>query len=218
MSRWIEIVFDFRLQNRHVPVMFSLPLFFALATGYLLGSLPFGLIIARLFGHMDIRQIGSGNIGATNVLRTGRYDLAVATLLLDSFKAGLAVYLGTQLWSPPYGLYAGIGAIIGHCFCIWLQFRGGKGVACFFGILIVAAWPIALCAAGVWLITAALSRYASLAALFSGTFTPIIAYATGHYNISWMAGVAALIIFIRHKDNIKRLITGEEPLLGPKHG
>jgi glycerol-3-phosphate acyltransferase PlsY len=183
--------------------------------GYALGSVPFGLVITRLAGLGDIRTIGSGNIGATNVLRTGRRDLAALTLLLDAGKAGLAFFIGALVfgWGP--GLAAGAAAFFGHCFPIWLGFRGGKGVATFVGLLLAAMWPVGLLFAAVWLATAGVFRRSSLAALTATALTPVFAGLTGYGwpAIATTAGLGCLI-FYRHAANIDRLLKGEEPKFG----
>ncbi len=188
----------------------------ALGAGYILGSLPFGLLIARLFGQGDIRTIGSGNIGATNVLRTGRKDLAALTLLLDAGKAAAAALIIQHFIGHPYGLIAGVAALLGHCFPIWLRFKGGKGVATFFGCLLATAWPIGLLAAAIWLAMAAMFRMSSLAALWATGTSPLVALYMGRYDIAIMAAVLAVIIFIRHIDNIKRILAGTESKIGNK--
>jgi len=196
--------------------MFSLPILYALIGGYLLGSIPFGLLIARASGQGDIRKIGSGNIGATNVLRTGRKDIALITLILDAAKAGVAVLLFNHVFGTPIGLFAGVAALIGHCFPVWLGFKGGKGVATFFGCLFATAWPIGLIAGGIWLVCAFLTRISSLSALAAAGTAPLIAFFMGYRNIAIMATVLAVIIYIRHKDNIGRILRGEESKIGKK--
>lgn len=188
----------------------------AIAGGYLLGSLPFGLFISRLFGQGDIRDIGSGNIGATNVLRTGRKDLALLTLMFDAGKAGVAALLANYFLGEPFGLIAGAFALLGHCFPVWLKFKGGKGVATFFGGLLASAWPVGLSAMGVWLLVAIMFRMSSLAALFAAGFAPIIAILFGKYDVAVMAAGLAVIIFIRHNDNISRIVKGQETKIGQK--
>lgn len=189
---------------------------YALSAGYLLGSVPFGFLISKLFGQGDIRTIGSGNIGATNVLRTGRKDLAALTLLLDGGKAAAAALIIEHFFGTPYSLMAGAAALLGHCFPIWLKFKGGKGVATFFGCLLATAWPIGLIAAAIWLLTAALLRMSSMAALWAAGTAPLIALYTGRQNIAIMAAFLALVIFIRHADNIKRIAAGKESKIGSK--
>lgn len=196
--------------------MFQFDVLFSLLGGYLLGSIPFGLLLAHLFGQGDIRQIGSGNIGATNVLRTGRRDLAFATLFLDAAKAGVAALIFTQIFNPIAGLVAGTAALIGHCFPIWLRFKGGKGVATFFGVLLATAWPVGLSAAIVWLVCAALTRLSSLSALVAAILTPVMAYLSGYTSVALMSIVLAIVIFIRHKDNIGRILDGTESRIGSK--
>ena len=196
--------------------MFSLPTLYALIGGYVLGSIPFGLLIARATGQGDIRKIGSGNIGATNVLRTGRKDIALITLLLDAAKAGIAALIFSHLFGHPIGLFAAVAALIGHCFPIWLKFKGGKGVATFFGALLATAWPIGLIAAALWLATAFISRISSLAALTAAACTPLVALFMGRIDIATMAAVMAVIIYIRHGENIGRILKGTESRIGKK--
>lgn len=194
-------------------------LYFAAALGgYLLGSIPFGLLITRVAGLGDIRQIGSGNIGATNVLRTGRKDLAFATLLADSFKAGLAVLLLIYLSGDRnVGLIAGACAFLGHCYPIWLGFNGGKGVATYAGLLVFAS-PLALAiGAPIWLGLFALTRISSLAALTAAAIVPVGAYLLGETQFA--AGVLlalSILVFWTHRENIKRLLRGTEPKFGSK--
>ena len=196
--------------------MFSMPILYALIGGYLLGSIPFGLLIARATGQGDIRKIGSGNIGATNVLRTGRKDIAFITLLLDAGKAGIATLIFNHFFGAPIGLFAGAAALIGHCFPIWLKFKGGKGVATFFGGLLATAWPIGLIAGAIWLACAFLTRISSLSALAAAGSAPLIALLMGYPNVAIMAVVMALIIYIRHAENIGRIIKGTESRIGKK--
>lgn len=192
--------------------------FIAAFAGYLLGSIPFGLLITRLAGLGDIRQIGSGNIGATNVLRTGRKDLAFATLLLDSFKAGIAVLLIASISGERnVGLVAGAFAFVGHCYPIWLGFKGGKGVATYAGLLVFAS-PLALAVgAPIWLILFALTRISSLAALTAAAVVPLGAYLLGETQFATflLLGLSVLV-FWTHRENIKRLLSGTEPKFGSK--
>jgi glycerol-3-phosphate acyltransferase PlsY len=190
--------------------------------GYLLGSVPFGLVLTRAAGLGDIRQIGSGNIGATNVLRTGRKDLALATLLLDAGKAGIALILarmfaGASPYATEVGLVAGAAAFIGHCFPVWLGFKGGKGVATFFGVLFAGIWPIGVIAGITWLAIATIFRYSSLAALLAAAISPLAAMIAG---FSWsevvFTVVLGVLIFWRHSANIARLRAGTEPRIGDK--
>jgi len=196
--------------------MFSLHILYALIGGYLLGSIPFGLLIARAMGQGDIRDIGSGSIGATNVLRTGRKDIAFITLLLDAGKAGIAALIFNHFFGSPIGLFAGAAALIGHCFPIWLRFKGGKGVATFFGALLATAWPICLIAGAIWLTCAFLSRISSLSGLAAAGSAPLIAFMMGYPNVAIMAAVMAVIIYIRHAENIGRIIKGTESRIGKK--
>ncbi|MCF6292432.1 MAG: glycerol-3-phosphate 1-O-acyltransferase PlsY [Robiginitomaculum sp.] len=193
--------------------------FLAATIGYFLGSIPFGVLLSRLAGLGDIRKIGSGNIGATNVLRTGRKDIALATVLLDGGKAAAAFYLAKILFPDPLAMaaiIAAIAALIGHCYPVWLNFRGGKGVATFFGGLLIASWPLGLITAAIWLLVALSMRISSLAALFAVNSAPAIALALGKPELAVFAGVMALIVSIRHFDNILRLMTGNEPKFGSK--
>jgi glycerol-3-phosphate acyltransferase PlsY len=188
----------------------------ALGIGYLLGSIPFGLILTRLAGAGDLRVIGSGNIGATNVLRTGRKDLAAATLVLDTLKATLAVALAAVLFDAPTALAAAAGAFFGHVYPVWLGFRGGKGVATFFGGLIGACWPAAIVFALVWLAIAGLTRYSSAAALAASLAAPLAALAMGDRAVAPVFGALAALLWIRHSANIGRLIAGTETKIGGK--
>jgi glycerol-3-phosphate acyltransferase PlsY len=186
------------------------------AGGYLIGSISFGLIVTRLAGVGDLRAIGSGNIGATNVLRTGRRDLALVTLLGDAGKGAAAVLLAGALVSPPAAAVAGGAAFVGHCFPVWLRFRGGKGVATFFGILLALAWPVGLIAGAIWVATAAISRFSSLAALTAAAAAPVILVALRRSTPERLVVLVAIaaLIFLRHHENIGRLLRGEEPRLG----
>ena len=192
--------------------------------GYLLGSIPFGVVITRAAGAGDVRNIGSGNIGATNVLRTGRKDLALATLLLDAGKGAVALLLARHLLnSEVAGAIAGGAAFLGHLFPVWLKFKGGKGVATFYGLLIAAAWPLGLMAGAVWLIAAFLFRYSSLAALISSATAPLIALLPltvvglpAPAPVLALAIFAAVLIWVRHHENIARLLKGQEPRIGAK--
>jgi glycerol-3-phosphate acyltransferase PlsY len=210
----------------------------AAATGYLLGSIPFGLVLTRLAGLGDIRAIGSGNIGATNVLRTGRKDLAAATLVLDAAKAGLAFLICWQTalailtaadqsgdayhaavrgTSYFIGLVGGAFAFIGHCYPVWLKFKGGKGVATFLGLLFAAAWQLGLAFGVIWLALAALIRMSSFAALVATLAIPFIAYFLGlHGDLPYVTGALAVLIWWRHRSNIKRIVDGTEPRIGQK--
>jgi glycerol-3-phosphate acyltransferase PlsY len=196
---------------------FSLQDFLALGLGYLLGSIPFGLILTRLAGTADLRSVGSGNIGATNVLRTGRKDLAAATLVLDALKATLAVALAARLFGGPMSPLAGAaGAFLGHLYPVWLRFRGGKGVATFLGGLIGAFWPGAIVFALVWLAVAASTRYSSAAALAGSLAAPLAALAMGENAVAAVFGALAALLWIKHSANIGRLIAGTETKIGGK--
>tara|TARA_R110002096_G_scaffold223314_3_gene412336 strand:+ start:1937 stop:2572 length:636 start_codon:yes stop_codon:yes gene_type:complete len=182
--------------------------------GYLLGSIPFGLVITKLAGLGDIRAIGSGNIGATNVLRTGRKDLALATLLLDAGKAGIAAAIFGYFLSTEAGLIAGAAAFIGHCFPVWLKFKGGKGVATFVGTVLVVSWPVGLAVIASWLITAAIFRMSSLGALVGALAAPIAALVIGRMDVAIMTGILTVLIYWLHRANIGRILRGEEPRIG----
>lgn len=210
--------------------------------GYLLGSIPFGLILTKLGGYGDIRSIGSGNIGATNVLRTGSKKLAIATLLLDGCKGAVAILIMTQIFLhlpncaaincigdcaclPPekynsfqsLPLITALFALLGHIFPVWLKFKGGKGVATGLGILLALSWPTGLAAAATWLITAFLSRISSLSALVAVSLSPVFAYAfSNDTQLSMLCAIMAIIIIAKHHTNIKRLLKGEEPKIGKK--
>ena len=184
--------------------------------GYLLGSIPFGLLLARLAGLGDIRGIGSGNIGATNVLRTGRKGLAAATLLLDGGKGAGAVLLA-GLWGPDLQLMAALGAVLGHIFPLWLRFRGGKGMATVLGVLLALAWQAGLAACATWLLVAGLLRYSSLATLLSVAAAPLYIWLfTRDLQLVELIAVLAALVWIRHRVNIVRLLKGAEPKIGGK--
>ncbi|TGQ17734.1 MULTISPECIES: glycerol-3-phosphate 1-O-acyltransferase PlsY [unclassified Mesorhizobium] len=187
----------------------------ALVFGYLLGSIPFGLLITRAAGLGDVRKIGSGNIGATNVLRTGNKGLAAATLLLDALK-GTAAALVAGHFSPDFGLAAGFGAFLGHLFPVWLGFKGGKGVATYLGVLLGLAWQGMLVFAVVWLAMAFLFRYSSLAALTAAFIVPVALYFISTPQIAGLFAVMSLIVIIKHHANISRLLAGTEGKIGAK--
>jgi glycerol-3-phosphate acyltransferase PlsY len=187
----------------------------ALVFGYLLGSIPFGLLITRAAGLGDVRKIGSGNIGATNVLRTGNRKLAALTLVLDALK-GTAAVLIAGLYAPEAALVAGFGAFLGHLFPVWLGFKGGKGVATYLGVLIGLAWQGALVFAVVWLLIALITRYSSLAALVAAVAVPIALYLLGHHAVAALFTIMSLIVIIKHRANISRLLAGTESRIGAK--
>ena len=209
-----------------------IPYLAAAVCGYLLGSIPFGLVITKMAGLGDIRAIGSGNIGATNVLRTGRKDLAAATLLLDAGKAGLAFWLcvwgvsgyGANTGATYYpgaiqsvGLIGGAFAFVGHCYPVWLKFTGGKGVATYVGLLLAGIWQVGLAFCAIWLITAALFRMSSFAALVATAAAPVIAYFLDPLGNGWIVmGALAALIYWRHRSNIQRILAGTEPRIGKK--
>jgi glycerol-3-phosphate acyltransferase PlsY len=188
----------------------------ALLFGYLCGSIPFGVVLTRLAGTPDIRTVGSGNIGATNVLRTGRKALAAATLLGDMLKGTVAVLAVMYLANHNLAMAAGLGAFLGHLFPVWLHFKGGKGVATYLGVLLALSWPAAVVFCLVWLAVAAVSRYSSLAALISGAATPATLLATSSGLEPVLFGVLTVILWVRHHDNIARLLAGTEGKIGQK--
>ncbi|RWP14293.1 MAG: glycerol-3-phosphate 1-O-acyltransferase PlsY [Mesorhizobium sp.] len=187
----------------------------ALVFGYLLGSIPFGLLLTRAAGLGDVRKIGSGNIGATNVLRTGNKGLAAATLLLDALK-GTAAALIAGHFAPDLAIWAGLGAFLGHLFPVWLGFKGGKGVATYLGVLIGLAWQVALIFAVAWLVMAFLFRYSSLAALTAAVIVPIALYVLSTPQNAALFVVMSIIVFIKHRENISRLLAGTEGKIGAK--
>jgi acyl phosphate:glycerol-3-phosphate acyltransferase len=188
----------------------------ALIIGYLLGSIPFGLILTRLAGTADLRSIGSGNIGATNVLRTGRKGLAAATLTCDMLKGTLAVLIAGYFGGPDAAMLAALGAFLGHLFPVWLKFKGGKGVAVYIGVLIGLFWPAAVLFCALWIVTAAISRYSSLSALIASLITPIFLWWLGHLALAALFAVLTLLLFYMHRANIARLQAGTEGRIGQK--
>lgn len=182
--------------------------------GYLLGSVPFGLVITKAAGLGDIRAIGSGNIGATNVLRTGRKDLALATLILDGGKGAIAVLIAYAVGWPAE--VAGAAAFLGHCYPVWLKFSGGKGVATFIGTLLALWFPAGVFACAIWLIVAFAFRFSSLAALGAAAASPLVLFSMSKPSFAIAAAFMAVLIFIRHHANIRRLTSGEEPKIGAK--
>ncbi|MCB2135904.1 MAG: glycerol-3-phosphate 1-O-acyltransferase PlsY [Rhodobacteraceae bacterium] len=194
----------------------ALALLVTAVLAYLLGSVPFGLVITRVFGLGDLRKIGSGNIGATNVLRTGNKPAALATLLLDSGKGAAAVLLARAVLAEDAAQLAGFAAFAGHLFPVWLGFKGGKGVATFLGTLLALAWPVGLAACATWAVTAAISRISSLSALVAAGLAAIWAGILGYGSIGLLTAVLATLIFYRHLPNIERLRAGTEPRIGKK--
>jgi acyl phosphate:glycerol-3-phosphate acyltransferase len=189
----------------------------ALVLGYLLGSIPFGLVLTKLTGGPDLRTIGSGNIGATNVLRTGNKGLAALTLLLDMLKGTLAVILaGLFLGGTDAAILAGLGAFLGHLFPVWLKFHGGKGVATYIGVLLGLFWPAALLFCGVWIVVAVISRYSSLSALVASLITPVFLRWSQHPSMALLFALLTVLLWIMHRENIKRLISGSEGKIGAK--
>ena len=201
------------------PINWSLALPYygmAFAFGYALGSIPFGLILTRLAGAPDIRTVGSGNIGATNVLRTGRRALAAATLACDVLKGAAAVWIMYWLWGRDLAIVAGVAAFLGHLFPVWLRFRGGKGVATYIGVLLGLAWPAVLLFGAVWLMVAAITRYSSLAALLACAAMPVFLWWTGDRQEAQVFILLSALVWITHRANIARLIGGTEGRIGAK--
>ncbi len=182
--------------------------------GYLAGAIPFGVIITRFAGTRDIRQIGSGNIGATNVLRTGRRDLAAATLVCDALKGTAAVLVASYWGGSDAAVAAALGAFLGHLFPVWLKFKGGKGVATFIGLLIAFAWPVALGFCAIWLIVAATTRYSSLSALIASAATPAMLWGVGEVRQALLFALLAALLWLMHRANIARLLSGAEGKIG----
>jgi len=199
----------------------NMDLAIAAVLGYLLGSIPFGLLITRAAGLGDVRNIGSGNIGATNVLRTGRRELAAATLVLDALKGAAAVLIARYFWGADAAVVAGVAAFLGHCFPVWLNFRGGKGVATYIGLLFGWVWPVGIVFCLVWLLIAVTQKMSSLSAITAAVTTPIFVYVAGLY-LDWVDGpklaavtaVLALLLIYNHRTNLGRLIAGTEPKIG----
>ena len=187
--------------------------FYAALLGYALGSIPFGLILTRLFGAGDLRSIGSGNIGATNVLRTGRKGIAASTLLLDLGKGLLAVWLAWR-WFPDFPGMAALGAVLGHCFPVWLKFKGGKGVATTMGVILGLAWPLGAIYAGVWLVMLGVTRISSLSGMAAAVAAPVAALVLGYGALAPVLAAIALIVLMLHHANIRRLLAGTEPRVG----
>lgn len=182
--------------------------------GYLIGSIPFGILITKALGLGDLRQIGSGNIGATNVLRTGNKVAALATLLLDGAKGAVVVLIARENQGEFAGFIAGLCAFLGHLFPVWLRFRGGKGVATYLGILLALCWPAGLAACATWLGTAVASRISSLSALVAAALAPVYLWLFSSSNAVWLAVIMAALVWIKHSPNIKRLLDGTEPKIG----
>ncbi|WP_373085731.1 glycerol-3-phosphate 1-O-acyltransferase PlsY [Sneathiella sp.] len=206
---------------------FTWPYYAAVIVGYLIGSIPFGLVLTKLAGHGDVRNIGSGSIGATNVLRTGNKGLALATLLLDGGKGAIVVILANIYFTQDFAVLAGGGAFLGHLFPIWLRFKGGKGVATFIGVMLAICWPAGIAVVLTWLAVAVTFRYSSLSALVSAALSPLYTYLLmrlsplggvyyGDLQLIEFTAFMALFIFIRHHQNIARLLKGEEPRIGEK--
>jgi acyl phosphate:glycerol-3-phosphate acyltransferase len=188
----------------------------ALLLGYLLGSIPFGLVLTRLAGTEDLRSIGSGSIGATNVLRTGRKGIAAATLIGDALKGTVAVVICGYFGGPNAAMLAAFGAFLGHLYPVWLKFRGGKGVATYIGVLIGLFWPAAIVFCVMWLATATTTRYSSLSALIAAFVTPLFLWWFGQPMLASLLVVMTLLLFYAHRENIKRLQTGTEGRIGQK--
>jgi glycerol-3-phosphate acyltransferase PlsY len=194
-----------------------LPPTLALVIGYLLGSIPFGVLLTRWGGAGDLRSIGSGNIGATNVLRTGRKELAAATLVLDLLKGAAAVWI-VRAWAPDYAVLAAAAAFAGHCYPVWLRFRGGKGVATLMGIVLALHWPLGLVYAAVWLGLLAALRISSAAGMAAAVSAPVAAAVFGRFDVVPLLIALALIVVWKHRENIERLLEGTEPRIGKSRG
>jgi glycerol-3-phosphate acyltransferase PlsY len=188
----------------------------SLVIGYLFGSIPFGMILTRLAGTQDLRSIGSGNIGATNVLRTGRKGLAAATLLGDMLKGTVAVLIAGWLGGPNAAMLAALGAFLGHLFPVWLGFKGGKGVAVYIGVLLGLFWPGALAFCAIWLVVAWLTRYSSAAALIASAVTPPLLWLDGHTSLALLFAVLSVLLWFMHRANLARLRAGTEGKIGAK--
>jgi glycerol-3-phosphate acyltransferase PlsY len=196
------------------PIEWSSALLLALAFGYLLGSIPFGLVLTRLAGTPDVRSIGSGNIGATNVLRTGSKALAAGTLLGDALKGTAAVLIARDLAGAEAALAAALGAFVGHIFPVWLRFKGGKGVATFIGVTIALAWPAAIAFCLIWLALAWLTRYSSLAGLIASAAVPLIVWLLGEDQAAPLLAFLTVLLWVMHRPNITRLLNGTERKIG----
>ncbi|MCA0920085.1 glycerol-3-phosphate 1-O-acyltransferase PlsY [Pseudooceanicola nanhaiensis] len=201
-----------------MPVLTSAPTVLILwaVLGYLLGSIPFGVLLTKAFGLGDLRKVGSGNIGATNVLRTGNKGAAALTLLLDGGKGAVAVLLARALAGPDAAQLAGLMAFLGHCFPVWLGFRGGKGVATYIGLLLALYWPAGLMACATWLAVALVLRISSLSALVAALLGPLWVWLLGAPQMIVLVAALGVLIFIRHHQNIARILAGTEPKIGKK--
>ena len=188
---------------------------YAALLGFVLGSIPFGLLLTRAAGLGDVREIGSGSIGATNVLRTGNKGLAAATVLLDAAKGAVPVLIAEHLWQGSGGI-AAVAAVAGHCFTPWLKFKGGKGFATAAGVLLAMAWPVMLVCAAIWAITMAVSRISSVSSMTTVVAAPVVAWAFGAPDLVWPLVAIAAIVLVQHRANIGRLMRGEEPRIGSK--
>ena len=195
---------------------FTLAALFSIVFGYLLGSVPFGLVLVRLAGLGDIREIGSHNIGATNVLRTGRKDLALLTLLLDSGKGAIAVLIASYIWGIQGAMGAALGSVVGHMFPVWLKFHGGKGVATTLGVLLALSPLTGLASCATWVVMAAIFRISSLSALTALALAPVFSIYLSEYRIEYLAATLAALVWWKHRENIKRLLNGTEPKIGKK--
>lgn len=188
----------------------------AFVFGYLFGSVPFGMILTRIAGTQDLRSVGSGNIGATNVLRTGHKRLAAATLVGDMLKGTAAVLVAGLLWGPAAAMAAALGAFLGHLFPVWLKFHGGKGVATYIGVLLGLCWATALAFCAIWLLVAFTTRYSSLSALIASLLTPLLLWWLGHPQLALLFTVLTVLLWFKHRENIRRLSTGSEGRIGAK--
>ena len=188
----------------------------AFVFGYLFGSVPFGMILTRIAGTQDLRSVGSGNIGATNVLRTGHKRLAAATLVGDMLKGTAAVLVAGLLWGPAAAMAAALGAFLGHLFPVWLKFHGGKGVATYIGVLLGLCWATALAFCAIWLLVAFTTRYSSLSALIASLLTPLLLWWLGHPQLALLFAVLTVLLWFKHRKNIRRLSMGSEGRIGAK--
>ena len=193
---------------------YTWPYYASAVAGYLLGSIPFGLLLTRAAGLGDIRNIGSGNIGATNVLRTGKYGAAAATLIFDAAKGAAAVLIAWHFWHHDAAAVAAIGAVLGHLFPVWIGFKGGKGVATSLGVLLALYWPVALASLATWLVVAVITRISSLSALVACVAAPLYMFLWGEQEFAVATLIIALLVLIAHRDNIRRLLAGTEPRIG----
>ena len=201
-----------------MPLLTTDPLLLLLTAvlAYLVGSIPFGIVITRAMGLGDLRQIGSGNIGATNVLRTGNKRAAAATLILDAAKGGVAALIARAIFGEDAAQLAGLAAFLGHIFPVWLKFRGGKGVATFLGILLALAWPVGLAACGIWLVAAVITRMSSVAALTAAGSSSLWLFVLDEGRMLILTVILTIFVYVRHRENLARIKAGTEPKIGKR--